>query len=299
MKLIMQFISLNEALQAWYSKEYSRERSEWSGLPRKSACIINDGDGQSVREFVKKYGESIISRKIVSTLLKRDTMKAKLILLAEPILVVSKEEADLNDFIWTTNIPFEKVKEIDKNYSTQKGHEWLFTVHGSRNQYKSCEVKGKIIAGIPELPSIDFSALSEEDCKKIGWVDVEKLANESFPVSIFDDLFEEGGRIGFKEGFKACQSLNEKKFSEEDMLKLAIYMCSNEAILKEEFEGKGLEEIAKEYIQSVSQPKEVDVEVEMELVLTNEIDAAADFELFLNTEQPKITNNSIKVIKVL
>ena len=39
------FISLDQALQAWYSKEYSRERSEWSGLPRKSACIINYGDG--------------------------------------------------------------------------------------------------------------------------------------------------------------------------------------------------------------------------------------------------------------
>ena len=38
----------------------------------------------------------------------------------------------------------------------------------------------KIIAGIPELPSIDFSGLSEEDCKKIGWVDVEKIANEYY-----------------------------------------------------------------------------------------------------------------------
>lgn len=42
----------------------------------------------------------------------------------------------------------------------------------------------KIVAGIPDLPSIDFSSLSEEDCKKIGWVDVEKLALK-YVISIY------------------------------------------------------------------------------------------------------------------
>lgn len=60
----------------------------------------------------------------------------------------------------------------------------------------------KIIAGIKDLPSIDFSLLSEEDCKKIGWVDVEKLC----PCIGNDFRFE------WISGFKIAQFLNDKLF---------------------------------------------------------------------------------------
>lgn len=65
------------------------------------------------------------------------------------------------------------------------------------------------------------NVLSDEDCKKIGWVDVEKLANEKYqkqsdnpPYTI---ITPKDKILGFIEGFKAAQSLNEKKFSEEEI----------------------------------------------------------------------------------
>lgn len=209
-------------------------------------------------------------------------------MLPQPILVVPKEETNSNDFIWTTNIPIERVKEIDKNYSTQKGYEWLFTVHGSRNQYKSCEVKAKIIAGIPELPSIDFSALSEEDCKKIGWIDVKKLADKESDKHF---LFCKGEYLqGFIEGFKTGQYLSDKKFSEEELLDWiekhkytwGIYN-GNTAI---SYEG------LKNFIQFLFQPKVFDVEVEMEDFYDEDNNMKV-------IQLPKITNNSIKITKVL
>lgn len=84
-------------------------------------------------------------------------MKLQLIMLPQPILVSDEEIKDGDSLYYaTTNV-------ILKNYVSETPRR--------KDDYK-------IIAGIPELPSIDFSALSEEDCKKIGWVDIEKLADK-------------------------------------------------------------------------------------------------------------------------
>src|SRR5690242_2694755 len=71
-----------------------------------------------------------------------------------------KENWQAGDKIFTTNIPVETVKGIDRNYSTQKNYEYLVTVEGNGNQYKNCEIYGKIIAQtehltIPNVPYIE------------------------------------------------------------------------------------------------------------------------------------------------
>lgn len=136
----------------------------------------------------------------------------------------------------------------------------------------------KIIAGIPQLPLIDFSALTEEECKKIGWIDVETFAENELEKQSWDNSINLPFNQGFIKGIIHAQSLNEKKFSEEDLIK-----CWNESkIDRYSF---------KHFMEEISQPKVFDVEVEIDL-LPNEEGIPNCFEV------PKITNNSIKILKV-
>lgn len=156
---------------------------------------------------------------------------------------------------------------------------------------KDCIGGRKIIAGIEGLPSIDWNGLEDE----FGWVDVEKLAinatkkqmirifgNES-KEEIEDDIQKR--KYYFKEGFNKAQSLNEKKFSLEDMFK-----CFQAGIDYEK-EGSILQPDAHGYIRSLQQPKVFDIEVEM--YRPNEAYQISEH------WSPKITNNSIKIIKKL
>lgn len=187
----------------------------------------------------------------------------KLIMLDNPILV-SSEDIKTGDFCYNP-----RTKEFfnvpDENYVTG--------LNKNIDDFK-------IIAGIPELPSIDLSSLLEEDCKKIGWIDVEKLAALS---SLIEEILPDAHYRGYKEGFKTAQSLNEMKFSLQD---IAIAFEAGRT-----FEVSGRESLNQiEYLQSISQPKIFDIELEME----NDYEEPVGDIL-----RPKITNNSIKIIKLL
>ena len=190
-------------------------------------------------------------------------MKYKLIMLPNPILV-SDEEKQIFDRVWNSDV--EKILRVSE----------VFMPHGN-----------KIIAGIEGLPKLDLSVIAEE----IGWVDVEKLAEENADSFVWDFESPEGnGYIdhveGFKEGFKVAQSLNEKKFSEEDLRK-AIEWANNGG-------GSSLSESANTFIKSLSQPKVFDVEVEMERTRYPKGEDGWE-DIYV----PKITNNTIKVTKIL
>lgn len=119
--------------------------------------------------------------------------------------------------------------------------------------------KDKLIASShnTDLPSIDFSQLSEEDCKNIGWVDVEKLANEYFIkhnlLNKYDDNYTTKQKTlrDFIEGFKAAQDINEKKYSEDDLRKAIRMARFNEDVGDSTQYCNSDDEI----IQSLSQPK--------------------------------------------
>lgn len=147
----------------------------------------------------------------------------------------------------------------------------------------------KIIAGIEGLPSIDWNGLEEE----FGWVDVEKMANElirnKYPYPNYKDLGY--WKDLYKEGFKKAQSLNEKKFSLEDMRaafeKGALYGTTK----------TGNNHYFNQVIGSLQQPKVFDIEVEMEekhFRIVKDVNGIPyDHEYTLEL---KITNNSIKII---
>lgn len=194
-------------------------------------------------------------------------------MLPQPILV-SDEEIEGNEWYLWNNSPI-------KNHivPTTDGDMW------SNNFHKS---KLKIIAGIPELPVIDFSTLSEEDCKKIELFDVEKIANEYYDAYDKNKEHTEGLIEGFIQGFKKAQALNEKKYSEEDMIKAWENGIEEGSWTK----NKPLHPIFPIFIKSLSQPKVFDVEVEMDFVHTDHV--VGGFEYF-----PKVTNNQIKITKIL
>jgi len=89
---------------------------------------------------------------------------------------------------------------------------------------------------IAQQHQIDFSALSGEEQKEIGWFDVEKIQKEKFleframiTETSEKNLFE----IGIREGFlKAQELLSDRRFTLEDIKKAIRYgfdvgFCSN------------------------------------------------------------------------
>ena len=203
----------------------------------------------------------------------------KLIMLPNPILV-SDEEIEKGDWFYY--------------YSHGKFNMYMCEgVVGKslvvQNKESSCwsDYSKKIIAGIDT--KLDLSAIAE----KIGWVDVEKLAYQKFKmipsfnngliVNSDTNYFE---RKGWIDGFKAAQSLNEKKFSEKDVKK-AILMTWDDSV-----DTKNMYDI----IESISKPKEYNVEVDMEDIGNKDkvYNCSSKSEWI-----PKITNNTIKILRIL
>lgn len=214
-------------------------------------------------------------------------MKTQLIKLQDKFILVSDEEAKYPDYVWNG----EHILGIAK----------VFTPNGK-----------KIIAGIPEigksiynreaheieeglnklLPTVDFSLLSEEDCKKIGFVEVEKLA-----ISIVDRNTATQNQSTFdrykffvKEGFKKAQSINDNIFSLEDMK--TAYDSGMSNIDSDGCAIGNCNEDFNDIIQSL-QKTEWEVEVEMISDIPS-MEVMGEFE-----SRPKITNNSIKVLRIL
>lgn len=214
-------------------------------------------------------------------------MKLKLIMLPEPILV-SDENMVIGDIAYSKT--FDNICNITKTalrgIEEDNNDEGLF----------------KILAGFSKLPSIDFSALSEEDCKKIGLFNIEALAKEGYKKHVpkheitFDEEVNRigGYNVGFKEGFQKAQSLNDKKFTEENMY--SMFMAGRDMIDDVTFAFKNSSDALKRLKKSISQPKVFDIEVEMEKDFENHPEMVGNQRE--EWEYPKIENNKIKITKI-
>lgn len=225
-------------------------------------------------------------------------MNTKLIMLENPILVSDEEITSTND--WYLN-GIRKPEKCTKVFLALLKH-----------NKTTCP---KIIAGIPEMPSIDFSALSEANCKKIGWVNFLKIAREyaynkwrnycdrenPTPEQKEKDLFTkilgiEGSVYDYMQGAQYAQSLNEKKFSEEDLKDVFNRGRLFQQTSCVPFDKEAAKEVFAQVVQSLSQPKVFDVEVEKEPYTVGEM---SKLPLGTLNEKIKITNGSIKILKVL
>lgn len=210
-------------------------------------------------------------------------MNYKLIMLPQPILV-SDEEIEEGDWFY---------------------HPKGIVFHATPTYMKgpvSSGIMKKIIAGLPELPKLDLSLIADG----IELVDAYKLAYKYIQDewSKDDDTLQFGIKVGFRQGFETAQSLNEKKYSEED-LKYAMFQVFKNGCRSPKEGCEGFGEIYNRVIQSLSKPKEYQVEVEMQTLYfdgTRWVDSLPKkfIDKLVKTKvSPKITNNTIKILRTI
>jgi len=107
----------------------------------------------------------------------------------------------------------------------------------------------------------DNYVLSKQNCDEIfGVVDVEKLAEDFAKYHSIYPTAQDDTEYGFKNGFNKAMELNKDKlFTLEDMMN-----CWNKALKFQDYK-----ETFGEYIQSIQQPTEMDVEIVTVPALSN------------------------------
>jgi len=153
--------------------------------------------------------------------------------LQEGFIVTSDETTKYGDFVWNG----EHILEVAKVFHP---------------------IGQKVIA---QQHQIDLSALSEEEQKEIGWLDVEKLA-EQFVVSKVKMSSQAAGvLVGFIEGFqKAQELLSDKRFTLEEVKEALFEVLNSDD--EECCVTKTRDSKVRKVIQSLSQPKSWSVEGE-------------------------------------
>lgn len=143
---------------------------------------------------------------------------------------------------------------------------------------------------IAQQDQIDFTFLSEEDQKKIGWYNIEQLAHEVLiKWGIFSGSLHTGIRDGFVEGFqKAVELLSDRKFTLEEMR-----MCWLRGI--KSYVSKGDVVFFEQFIKSIY--LKWDIEIETESVIADYEPVGSDFPD--HVEIPKLNNGKIKILKLL
>jgi len=169
-----------------------------------------------------------------------------------------------------------KLKEGYVLCSDEKVNEENFSTHKDKFLLNPDGAIKKILTQSP-----DFSLLSEEDAKRIGWFDVEKLASEYANKELNEEYTSKAGNFyvfssSYEEGFqKALELTSDRRFTESDMIKAyhwgtnagASFESScgdydNSEVIHQAHEFADAEE--KEFIKSLSEPKSWEVEYKEE-----------------------------------
>jgi hypothetical protein len=175
---------------------------------------------------------------------------------------------------------------------------------------KHLDILKSCLKVIAEQDQIDFSSLSGEEQKEIGYFDVEKLAEEEVENHnniFFDSKYnmENYGIDKFTTGFqKAVELLSDKRFTLGDMYDLLDYIVRNP-----ETKGKFKGDIINDFI--LSQPKSWSVELEMEPVkmICEEVNCVIPCACYHQGKptlclggstqwEPKLINDKIKITKI-
>ncbi|MFO0448533.1 MAG: hypothetical protein ACK52I_07700 [Pseudomonadota bacterium] len=194
--------------------------------------------------------------------------------LPEGFIVNSDEEIKSEDLFLDI-----KLKSIFKCHSTFNNIQSGLNGRQYHPKYECFKV-------IAQQDQIDLSSLSEEDQKKIGWFDVDKLGYEFCDKTIPKDVTR-SLHYPFKVGFqKAQELLSDKRFTLEDMVDFAKYQqdYKENASIEDNFQTWKL--------KSLSQPKSWKVELEMTEVHSDHIPGG--FELC-----PLYINGKVKILKLL
>jgi len=131
--------------------------------------------------------------------------------------------------------------------------------------------------------------LSKQNCDEIfGVVDVERLAEESWSGN-----YKEIKQLAFKLGFNKAMELNKDKLFTVEELRYAFYTGMKHGSEGGIMFGKAL---ADEYVQSLQQPTEIEVEIEMECLDPN-CDGINKKGVCIPGDKPKLDSEGCLIIK--
>ena len=137
---------------------------------------------------------------------------------------------------------------------------------------------------------VDYK-LSKQNCDEIfGVVDVERLAEESWSGN-----YKEIKQLAFKLGFNKAMELNKDKLFTVEELRYAFYTGMKHGSEGGIMFGKAL---ADEYVQSLQQPTEIEVEIEMECLDPN-CDGINKKGVCIPGDKPKLDENGCLILKKL
>ena len=145
----------------------------------------------------------------------------------------------------------------------------FFTKGGFLTETMGIHLAGLFRKVLTQSP--DFSLLSEEDAKRIGWFDYSQFS-DSFTNQIEDSLTKALVSTAMRAAYlKALELTSDRRFTEDDLLKaisLAKVAKTSDGLINMDnwisdgYEGAESAYSSKEIIQSLSQPKSWEVEVD-------------------------------------
>jgi hypothetical protein len=165
---------------------------------------------------------------------------------------------------------------------------------------------------IAQQDQIDFSALTEEKQKEIGWFDVEKIQKEKFleframiTETSEKNLFE----IGIREGFqKAQELLSDRRVTLEVIrnvfaktLEIAPTAETHTRMISDiEYRHYVMNTLFNKHFQEFIKPKSWEIEVEMEYrdMMGMWVSRPTILEHLDRPSRPKLTNGKIKILKI-
>jgi hypothetical protein len=178
----------------------------------------------------------------------------------------------------------------------------------STRELNQGEIKDKEYSKvIAQQDQIIFN-LSEEEQKKIGWFDVEKLAHNN-AVELWmpeDHNYYVGHVLGYKQGFQKAQELLSDKVFTLNEVKGLLFQVGNAMRYKgvnyaSYYNYKNVKEEVDKVLQSLPQ-KSWQVELEMEWVIEGdeEHDEGGTLPGIIESyQQPKLTNGKVTITKIL
>jgi hypothetical protein len=178
----------------------------------------------------------------------------------------------------------------DRDFTLSPTDNKVFQMH---KVFVSVDIENykKVIA---QQDQINFSGLSEEEQKRIGWFDLYVEA-QNYAISTKSPN-REAHRAGYVKGFqKAQELLSDRRFLEDD-LKIAMIFGT----MRSKLTSKELDDCLPTLVQSLSQPKSWEVELEMEECETHRLDECySRFQCCENPIKPKLNNGKIIITKIL
>jgi len=181
--------------------------------------------------------------------------------------------------------------------SSKNDFPYLERAQTGRNSQKSI---GGVLKVIAQQDQIDFSNLTAEEQKKIEFFDIMDYADKYTSKLVLASEGRTQRWWGIQEGFKKAQELlSDKKFTLDDMKKAITDAWVGRGFLSRHESNLG--DYLDDKIKSLSQSKSWNIEIQTECSVCGltGVHKMSCKTPSLRTQQPRFTNEKIKITKVL